>query len=114
MTTPTTNRELQHTAARVLTELLTSGLPAVDWHLYSPGEFTEAFTTPSLNDDLLAGQADSHQAVREWAAHLGSRVEIRHGTTPTARAIVDGIVVKVWCAPKYRDDIEASPARGEL
>lgn len=105
----TTNRELQHTAARVLADLLdTEGLPEVSWNLFAPRRFTECYTPPHLGTDLLSGQATSHQAVRDWAAHLGTHVGLRHGTTPDARAIVDGIVVRVWCAPDYRDDVNAS------
>ncbi|OLT29314.1 hypothetical protein BJF83_12070 [Nocardiopsis sp. CNR-923] len=105
----TTNRDLQRTAARVLAALLdTPNLPEVSWNLYSPGRFTRSYVTADLNADLLAGQADSHQAVRDWAARLGTRVELRRGTTPDARAIVDGIVVRVWCAPEFRDDVNAS------
>lgn len=105
MTTQTTNQELQRTAAKVLTELLSAELPEVNWSLWGPGVFTSSFVPPHLGTDLLTAQASSHQAVRDWAAHLGSHVELRHGTTPDARAIVDGIVVRVWCAPEYRDDL---------
>jgi hypothetical protein len=105
----TTNRDLQRTAARVLADLLdTPDLPEVNWNLYAPGDFTRCYAPPNLDADLLVGQATSHQAVRDWAAHLGTRVDLRHGTTPDARAIVNGIVVRVWCAPDYRDDVNAS------
>ncbi|WP_116245423.1 hypothetical protein [Nocardiopsis sp. FIRDI 009] len=105
----TINQDLQRTAARVLVDLLaTPGLPEVNWSLYALGGFTRCYTPPRLDTDLLAGQADSHQAVREWAARLGTNVELRHGTTPDARAIVDGVVVRVWCAPEFRDDVNAS------
>lgn len=108
----TTNRELQLAATRVLTGLLTApALPEMDWGLSFIGEFTRCYVRPNLDFELVDGQADSHQAVRDWAAHLGADVELRHGTTPTARAIVDGVVVKVWCAPRYRDDIESSSGR---
>ncbi len=108
MTTQTTNRELQCTAARVLADLLSAGLPEVSWHLYAPGDFTSSYVPPHLSADLLTGQATSHQAVRDRAEHLGTHVELRHGTTPDTRAIVDGIVVKVWCAPELRDDVNTS------
>ncbi|WP_017587637.1 hypothetical protein [Nocardiopsis ganjiahuensis] len=108
MTTQTTSRELQHTAARVLVDLLSSDLPEVDWTLWATGGVTASFVPPRLGIDLLAGQATSHQAVRDWAAYLGTDVELRFGTTPDARAIVDGIVVRVWCAPKFRDDLSTS------
>ncbi|WP_211719427.1 hypothetical protein [Nocardiopsis sp. MG754419] len=105
MTTPTTNQELQHTAARVLTDLLSADLPEVSWNLFAPAALTHLFVPASLSVDLLTGQATSHQAVRDWAAHLDTHVDLRFGTTPDARAIVDGIVVRVWCAPEYRDDV---------
>ena len=104
----TTNQGLQHTAARLLTQLLSADLPEVSWSLHAPGDLTHLFMPPSPSIDLLAGQAESHQAVRDWAAHLGTDVELRHGTTPDARAILDGIVVRVWCAPRHRDDVNPS------
>ncbi|MEU3017182.1 hypothetical protein ABZ635_07285 [Nocardiopsis sp. NPDC007018] len=108
MTTQTTNQDLQRTGARVLTNLLSAELPEVNWSLYAPGDFTQCFVPAHLGTALLIGQADSHQAVRDWAEHLGARVELCHGTTPDTRTIVDGIVVRVWCAPEFRDDVTAS------
>lgn len=107
----TTNRELQLNAARLLTRLLdTPGLPEIWWHLTSPGEFTHFYASQNLDSELLEGQADSYQAVQEWAAHLDTHVGLRYGSTPEARAVVDGIVVRIWCAPEHHDDLPASEA----
>lgn len=29
-------------------------------------------------------------------------------TTPEARTIVDGVVVRIWCTPGFRDDLTTS------
>lgn len=108
-TTPTTNRQLQLTAARVLTRLLdTPGLPEVWWHVNSPGEFTDSYASQNLDAELLEGQADSQRDVRDWAEHLDTHVALRRGTTPEVRAVVDGIVVRVWCASEDRDDVNVT------
>ncbi|WP_017581647.1 hypothetical protein [Nocardiopsis valliformis] len=108
----TSNRELQNAAAQVLTDLLDApDLPEASWRLHRIRKFTQIFTTPRLDCELLDGQTDSHQAVRDWAAHLGTDVEELYGYTLAARAVVKGIVVKVWCAiedPEFSDDIPAT------
>ncbi|WP_211719342.1 hypothetical protein [Nocardiopsis sp. MG754419] len=104
----TLSHDLQRTAAQVLTGLLDHDhLPNVTWHLRNPGTSTHIYTSLSTDFEMLSGQADSNQAVRDWATHLGTHVELRFADTPDAHAVVDGIVVRVWCAPAYRDDLGA-------
>lgn len=112
----TLNHDLQRTAAQVLTGLLEhDDLPSVSWYLRDPSSAPALYSSANLEFEMLEGQADSHQAVRDWAAHLEVPVALLHEDTPNARAIVSGIVVSVWCAPRYRDDLapttEAEEAR---
>ena len=105
----TLNHDLQRTAATVLADLLKhTDLPEVWWRLNAPGQFTTSYASQDLNVELLEGQTDSHQAVRDWAEHLNTQVGLRRGTTPEARVLVGGIVVRIWCAPEHRDDLPAS------
>ena len=105
----TLNHDLQRTAAMVLADLLKhTDLPEICWSLRKPGKFTHFYATPDLDIELLSGQADSHQAVRDWAEHLNTQVGLRRGITPEARVLVGGIVVRIWCAPEHRDDLPAS------
>ena len=102
------NHDLQRTAAQVLTKLLKhTHLPTVLWHLRDPSSAPALYSSANPDFELLEGQADSHQAVRDWAAHLGVPVTLLYGDTPNARAVASGIVVSIWCAPRYRDDIPA-------
>ncbi|MFE0267260.1 hypothetical protein ACFWZ7_21965 [Nocardiopsis alba] len=115
MTSAPSNRELQLTAAQILAGLLSvPDLPELTWNLHAIGGFTDSYTPPCLGIDLLEGHASSHQAVRDWAAHLGAEVTLRHGVTPDARLIVKGlhadVVVKIWCAPEHRDDLPSGRA----
>lgn len=106
-----TCHDLQRTAAQVLTTLLEADhLPAVTWLLRSPGESTHIYTSLNPDFEMLSGQADSHQAVRDWAEHLSTHMDLRFADTPDAHAVLDGIVVRVWCAPKYRDDLPVTEA----
>ncbi len=102
----TLNHDLQRTAARVLTGLLGhDDLPAVSWYLRDPSSAPALYSSANPDFEMLEGQADSHQAVRDWAAHLGVPVTLRYEDTPNARAVTSGIGVSIWCAPRYRDDI---------
>lgn len=105
----TSSRDLQRTAVRVLADLLAApDLPEVRWHVGSISGFLHLFTDFPEEHELLSGQAQSHQTVREWATHLGTQVQLRFNDTPEAVAVIGGIGVRVWCAPEYRDDVNAS------
>lgn len=105
----TSSRDLQRTAARVLADLLADpDLPEISWHVRSISRFLNLFTDFPEEHELLNGQASSHQVVREWAAHLGTKVQLRYNDTPEAAVVIEGIGVRVWCAPEYRDDVNVS------
>ncbi|MGW9447141.1 hypothetical protein [Bacillus mobilis] len=103
--TADTARELRCRAAQILARLLSEDLPEITWHLSSVSRFLHLFTDYPGGHEVLDGQADSPQAVHAWAAHLGTLVELRHGDTPMANAVIDGVGVRVWCAPGDRDDV---------
>lgn len=96
-------RQCQQRAARVLAALLASDTPTVRWHipcaLYPHLQVSEPERHPSLE-----GQAASHQEVRDFAAYFGTEVVLDFGSTPATVALIDGIGVRVWCAPACRDD----------
>ncbi|MFD6950325.1 hypothetical protein A6A08_02045 [Nocardiopsis sp. TSRI0078] len=110
MTTDTraTARDVRCHAVQVLADLLAEDLPEVTWRVRTVHRFLRLYVSYPLDHEVLEGHADSHQAVREWAAHLGADVELLHGDTPAARAVIDGVGVRVWCAPERRDDVNAS------
>lgn len=106
--TPTpeiTARALQHRAALVLTKLLTHDLPDLTWHLHEVGRAFNIRASADPEFPVLEGQASSYQAVLDWADHLSKDIELNHGDTPEVRAVIDGIAVSVWCAPRYRNDV---------
>jgi hypothetical protein len=103
--TSDTARELRYRAVQILARLLSEDLPEVTWTVHGTRRFLPLFTDRPQDHEVLDGHADSHRAVRAWAAHLGASVEIRHGDTPMANAVIDGIGVRVWCAPEHRDDL---------
>ncbi|RNL83679.1 hypothetical protein EFW17_15040 [Halostreptopolyspora alba] len=104
-------RQCQQRAAQVLAALLASDTPTVRWHipcaLYPHLQVSEPEHHPSLE-----GQAASHQDVREFAAYFGSEVVLDFGNTPATVSLVDGIGVRVWCAPEYRDDTAPAVSDG--
>ncbi|MFC9086989.1 hypothetical protein [Nocardiopsis dassonvillei] len=109
-TTATTARNLRRQAAQILARLLSEDLPEVTWQVYEVSRFLDLYTGHPQDHEVLNGHADSHQAVRAWAAYLGASVSLRHGDTPQASAVIDGIGVRVWCAPRNRDDVNALEA----
>lgn len=107
--TPTTNerqpspRELQQRTVSVLARLLLpTNLPVTTWHIHSGESFLR--TAEPMDFPMLTGQTDSHAAVRTWAIHFATEIDLAYGTTPTVRIVIDGIGVEVWCAPRYRDN----------
>ena len=108
--TTVTARELRHRAGQILVRLLSEDLPEVTWHVHAIGRFLHLHTDHPHKHEILDGHADSHQAVRAWAAHLNTIVSLKHGDTPTAVAVIDGIGISVWCAPEHRDDLPAKEA----
>ncbi|MET9710971.1 hypothetical protein [Nocardiopsis alba] len=109
-TTATTARDLRCQAAQVLMDLTAEDLPEVSWRLRTIGRFLDLYISYPQDHDLLDGHANSHQAVRAWAEYLGTSVNLRYGDTPQASAVIDGIGVRVWCAPEGRDDVNALEA----
>ena len=110
LATNTTARELRYRAVQILTRLLSEDLPEVTWTVCSISQWLHLFTDSPQDHEVLDGHADSHQAVRAWAAHLGTAVELRHGDTPMTSAVINGLGVRVWCAPGDRDDVAAVEA----
>ncbi|GAB3452660.1 hypothetical protein GCM10027570_31090 [Streptomonospora sediminis] len=100
-------RDLQRLGASVLSRLIATDLPTVTWHVRNTAGCSDLIVKEPHLFPLVDGQANSHAAVRDWAARLGVPVQLDFGNTPTARATVDGVGVCVWCAPDYRDDITA-------
>ncbi|WP_117199554.1 hypothetical protein [Nocardiopsis sp. TNDT3] len=109
-TTATTARDLRCQAVQILAGLVSEDLPEVTWRVDRIHRFLHLYTDYPQDHAVLEGHADSHQAVRAWATHLGVDVELLHGDTPAAKTVIDGIGVRVWCAPEHRDDVNALEA----
>ncbi|APC37834.1 hypothetical protein A9R04_25545 [Nocardiopsis dassonvillei] len=109
-TTATTARDLRCQAAQILARLLSEDLPEITWQVYEVSRFLDLYTGHPQDHEVLNGYADSHQAVRAWADYLSASVSLRHGDTPQTSAVIDGVGVRVWCAPERRDDTNALEA----
>ncbi|MDA2804455.1 hypothetical protein [Nocardiopsis suaedae] len=105
------NRDCQQRAAAVLADLLTNDLPLVSWSIRN-GIHPHVKLERPKEWPSLVGQACSHQTVRDYAYFFGTDVVLEYGDTPKTTTVVDGIGVQVWCAPEYRDRIDA--AAGEV
>ncbi|MGW8528975.1 hypothetical protein [Nocardiopsis sp. NPDC055824] len=103
--TAVTARELRYRAVQILAQLLSKDLPEITWQVHSISKFLDLYTHWPREHEVLDGQADSHQDVRAWAAHLGTTVNLKNGDTPHGVTVINGIGIHVWCAPKNRDDL---------
>jgi hypothetical protein len=109
-TTATTARDLRCQAVQILAGLLSEDLPEVTWRVVRIHRFLYLYIDYPQDHAVLEGHADSHRAVRAWAEYLGTSVNLRYGDTPQASAVIDGIGVRVWCAPEPCDDVNVLEA----
>ncbi|MFD0773965.1 hypothetical protein ACFQZ2_08505 [Streptomonospora algeriensis] len=105
-------RTLQQQAIRVLTRLIEAELPIVGWQVNHVDPHRHLFVEEPYAFPVLTGQARSHSTVRAWAAHLNTDVELAAGSTPSARTVIEGIGVRVWCAPAYGEDVGSDAGEG--
>lgn len=74
----------------------TDGLPAaLDWNLHRPAD-PEFVAANPLAVPMLMGWLPSPDAVHTYAQQWGTRPRV-DGSYLTARAVLDGIGVEVWC-----------------